>query len=551
MHGDPHYSRFFGFLNLFAFSMLMLVLGGNFLLTFLGWEGVGLCSYLLVSFWFERKTAAVAGQKAFITNRVADFGFMLAMFLIVAKLGTLEYIPALEGADTLASGTVTAIALLLFLGAIGKSAQIPLHLWLPDAMEGPTPVSALIHAATMVTGGIYLIARAHPFFEAADSSALTTVAWVGALGALLAGTVAVAQNDIKKVLAYSTISQLGYMFLALGVGAYVAAIFHVITHAFFKATLFLGSGSVIHGVDDNQDMRIMGGLRKFLPFTSIAMIIGWLAIAGVPPFSGFWSKDEILASAWFSDDYALWAVGLLGALLTAFYMTRLVYMTFYGPERFHAEEGAPEPEPPTHERPIEADEPPPVPAMHHEPHEAPGVMTAPVLVLAGLAIVGGLLNLPFIPLEFLSKWLEPVFEGVSEPHPSSFVMGFTLSAIAVVVALTGIVLGLRMYRRGIPNPEGDPLPAKLGRADRVLARAYYYNAGVARVVEGPGRAFSQWLNRIFDQRVIDGAVNGVAAFFRGFAGRLRRVQTGLVREYALGVVIGAVCLLLFVATRVV
>jgi NADH-quinone oxidoreductase subunit L len=334
MHRDENFGRFFAFMNLFCASMLVLVLGSSFLVTFLGWEGVGLCSYLLVSFWFQRNSAAVAGKKAFVTTRVGDFGFMIALFLIFAELGSLDYSAMNSGAKTLAGGTATAIALLLFLGAVGKSAQFPLHVWLPDAMEGPTPVSALIHAATMVTAGVFLVARAHPFFEASGGAASTTVAWLGAGTAIFAATIALVQFDIKRILAYSTISQLGYMFLALGVGAYGAAIFHVVTHAFFKATLFLGAGSVIHTMDDNQDIRTMGGLRKYLPLTSSAFIVAWLAIAGVPPFSGFWSKDEILAKAYFAQDYGVWIIGTVTAGLTAFYMAREVYLVFFGKERF-------------------------------------------------------------------------------------------------------------------------------------------------------------------------------------------------------------------------
>ena len=329
MHGDPRFSRFFAYMNLFAASMLVLVLGSSFLVTFLGWEGVGLCSYLLVSFWFERNAAAVAGKKAFVTNRVGDVGFLLAMFLIFSKFGTLDYGVANAAAPHLSQTAVTAIALLLLVAAVGKSAQIPLHLWLPDAMEGPTPVSALIHAATMVTAGVFLIVRANPFFNASDHAG-TIVAWTGAFTALFAATIAILQPDIKRVLAYSTISQLGYMFLAVGVGAYSAAIFLMIVHAFFKALLFLGSGSVIHGVHDEQDMRFMGGLRKYMPFTYGTFIIGWLAIAGVFPLAGFWAKDEILAKAYFSHNYGLWVVGLAAAVLTAFYMTRQVWLVFYG-----------------------------------------------------------------------------------------------------------------------------------------------------------------------------------------------------------------------------
>jgi NADH-quinone oxidoreductase subunit L len=420
MHGDPRFSRFFLYMNMFAFSMIMLVLGGNFLVTFLGWEGVGLCSYLLISFWFERPIAATAGKKAFITNRIGDFGFMIAMFLIIAHLGTLEYSGAgnaLEGAGRLSDATATGIALMLFLACCGKSAQFPLHVWLPDAMEGPTPVSALIHAATMVTSGIYLIARAHPFFEA-STHAGTVVAWVGAGTALMAATIALVKNDIKRMLAYSTISQLGYMFLALGVGAYSAAIFHVVTHAFFKALLFLGAGSVIHGLHDEQDMRRMGALRKYLPLTSATFIVGWLSIAGIVPLAGFWSKDDILARAWAStadSGKALWAVGAVTALLTAFYMTRQVWMVFFSEPRWE-EAHAPvisgaavdsdEEAHPAHDQAGVHG----TPAAHAgPPHESPPLMTGPLVILAFLTVVGGIINLPFHATENLTKWLEPVF----------------------------------------------------------------------------------------------------------------------------------------------
>ncbi len=333
MHGDPDFSKFFVYLNLFAFSMLMLVLGDNMLLTFLGWEGVGVCSYFLISFWFTDEYNASAGKKAFVTNRIGDWGFMVAMFVTFTTLGSIQYVEVFDRAGELTQTTATAITVLLLVGAAGKSAQIPLYVWLPDAMAGPTPVSALIHAATMVTSGVYLLTRVNPIIAESAAWAPSLIAWVGAITALLAATIAVAQNDIKKVLAYSTISQLGYMFLAVGSGAYVAAIFHMITHAFFKALLFLGSGSVIHGMDNDQDMRHYGGLRKLMPITSATFIVGWLAIAGVPPFSGFWSKDEILAFAW-EENVLLWLIGLITAVLTAFYMSRQVFMTFFGRYRF-------------------------------------------------------------------------------------------------------------------------------------------------------------------------------------------------------------------------
>ncbi len=570
MHGDENFGRFFAFMNLFCASMLVLVLGSGFLVTFLGWEGVGLCSYLLVSFWFQRNSAAVAGKKAFVTTRVGDFGFMIAMFLIFAELGSLDYSAMNSGAKTLAAGTATAIALLLFMGAVGKSAQFPLHVWLPDAMEGPTPVSALIHAATMVTAGVFLVARAHPFFEASGGAATTTVMWLGAGTAIFAASIALVQFDIKRILAYSTISQLGYMFLGLGVGAYSAAIFLVVTHAFFKATLFLGAGSVIHAMDDNQDIRTMGGLRKYLPLTSLAFIAAWLAIAGVPPFSGFWSKDEILAKAYFAGDYGVWIIGTVTAALTALYMTRQVYMVFFGNERFEvaaeltgaeAHAGA-EPggesqvgslevergyslESPT----VQAWEPPRPAHLAHPPHEAPPVMTGPVMLLGFLAVIGGVLSLPFKSIEFLTHWLEPVFEGVAVIETSSFVSAFALSTLSVAFGVVGILVGAALYRAGIPAPDRDPLPERLGVFSRVFAHAYYIDESMAAFVSGPGMRFVEWLNRGFDLGVIDGAVNGVARLVRDAASRLRRVQTGLVRNYALGVVLGAVVLLVFLAVR--
>jgi len=337
MHGDENYAKYFVYLNLFAFSMLMLVLGNNLLITFLGWEGVGLCSYFLISFWFTDEKNASAGKKAFVTNRVGDWGFMVAMFLTFATIGSISYVDIAGTAGQLSTKVATGIALLLFIGAMGKSAQFPLYLWLPDAMAGPTPVSALIHAATMVTAGVYLLTRVNAVLYEASGWATNLIAWVGVGTALFAATIAVAQNDIKKVLAYSTVSQLGYMILAVGVGAYVAAIFHMITHAFFKALLFLGSGSVIHGMDNDQDMRRYGGLKAFMPITAATFIVAWLAIAGVPPFAGFWSKDEILLSAWDTgglNGRLLWLVGLITALLTAFYMSRQVFMTFFGRYRY-------------------------------------------------------------------------------------------------------------------------------------------------------------------------------------------------------------------------
>jgi NADH-quinone oxidoreductase subunit L len=560
MHGDPRFSRFFAYMNLFAASMLVLVMGNSFLVTFLGWEGVGLCSYLLVSFWFERNRASVAGKKAFVTNRVGDFGFMLAMFLIFSKLGTLDY-AGLEKAGALAGSTVTAIGLLLLLGAVGKSAQLPLYFWLPDAMEGPTPVSALIHAATMVTAGVFLMCRAHVFYEM-SSGAITTVAWIGAVTALFAASIALVQNDIKRVLAYSTISQLGYMFLAVGVHAYSAAMFHMITHAFFKALLFLGAGAVIHGLHDEQDMRRMGALRKFMPITAATFIIGWLSIAGIVPFSGFWSKDEILARVWMNGDYVLWGIGAVTALLTAFYMTRQVYLVFYGDERWRSPEvlAATATEPHQADAaaagtaPVMHEEAPAASGAHGdhgvEPHEAPGTMTFPLVVLAALSAIGGIINLPFVnqELDFLTRWLEPVFE-VPERTPS-FSEGFLLSSVAVIIAVVGIVLAWAMYRSAQERKAADPTVERLGPFANVLANAYFLDASLARFVSGPLTAVGNFLARVFDKGIIDGAVNGIATGTREFGGGLRRVQTGIVRNYALGIVLGAVLLMIWFATRV-
>ncbi len=393
MKGDPKFSKFFVYLNLFIASMLLLVLGDNLVLTFLGWEGVGTCSYLLISFWHTDPANASAGKKAFVTNRIGDFGFMLGTFLVFVTVGSVNYADIGPAAPGIAAGTATAIALLFFLGAVGKSAQLPLYVWLPDAMAGPTPVSALIHAATMVTAGIYLITRLNPIMAQAGW-ANDVIAWTGAITALVAATAAVAQTDIKKVLAYSTVSQLGYMFMAVGTQTYVAGVFHMVTHAFFKALLFLGAGAVIHSMAHEQDMRRYGNLRKYLPITFGTFFIGWLSIAGVPPLSGFWSKDEVLAGTFNSGPQGkvLWVIGLAVAAMTAFYMTRQLIMVFYGDEQWrtldpHAE---------AHDDDVEdaADDHHHL-TPDHTPHESPWTMLTPLLVLAFLAAVGGLMNLPF------------------------------------------------------------------------------------------------------------------------------------------------------------
>ncbi|MGB0800226.1 MAG: NADH-quinone oxidoreductase subunit L [Ilumatobacteraceae bacterium] len=523
MHGDPKFSKFFLYLNLFVLSMLMLVLGENLLVTFLGWEGVGACSYFLISFWHTRESAATAGKKAFVTNRIGDWGVMLAMFLGFQAVGSVSY-SALNGAaesGALGSSTATGIALLLFVGAAGKSAQLPLYLWLPDAMEGPTPVSALIHAATMVTAGVFLMTRMNPVIAASADYAPQVIAWVGAITALFAATVAVAQHDIKKVLAYSTVSQLGYMFLAVGSGAYVAAIFHMVTHAFFKALMFLGSGSVIHGMHHEQDMRRMGALRHVMPITAGTFIIGWLAIAGVPPFAGFWSKDEILLFTLASSP-VLYVIGLVTAVLTAFYMTRQVIMVFFGKARWesHAEDHG----------------------AHGEfrPHESPAIMLFPLVVLAGLSVVGGAIQLPSFGIvpkgwrHHLEDWLHPVvapgeavIKGTGAYDAKSW-----LALLAIACAALGILAAIAVYAKG----RGRPIEPDL------LARGWRYDETVSAFMGGPGRKAFDAVAR-FDAAVVDGAVNGTGVGVRAVAERLRRGQTGFVRNYSAIVVAGVLAVL--------
>ena len=524
MHGDPKFSKFFLYLNLFVFSMLMLVLGENLLVTFLGWEGVGACSYFLISFWHTRDSAATAGKKAFVTNRVGDWGMMVAMFLAFSSVGTLSYAGINAAADggKIAAVTATGIAMMLFVGACGKSAQLPLYIWLPDAMEGPTPVSALIHAATMVTSGVFLLTRMAPVLHASYPWAGDVIATVGALTALFAATIAVAQTDIKKVLAYSTVSQLGFMFLAIGSGAYVAAIFHMVTHAFFKALLFLGSGSVIHGMHHEQDMRKMGALRKLMPITGFTFIIGWLAIAGIPPFAGFWSKDEVLLYA-FANNRLLWLIGVITALLTAYYMTRQVIMVFFGEARWndHAEENG-----------AHGD---------HTPHESPWTMVTPLVVLAGLSIVGGAMQLPFSKsTHFLEHWLEPVVHHseVSIADTWAYSNKWLLLVVAILIAVSGVVAAIAVYSKGkfkIIEP-------------KILADAWRYDSAVSAIVGGPGRAAFGGV-AAFDAKVVDGAVNGIGIEVRAASGLLRKVQSGLVRSYAFVIGLGAVVLLAWFLLR--
>jgi NADH-quinone oxidoreductase subunit L len=518
MHKDERFSKFFIYMNLFVFSMLLLILGNNLVLTFVGWEGVGTCSYLLISFWFTEKANAVAGKKAFVTNRIGDFGFMLGMFLTFSAVGSLNYLDITAKATTLATVTATAIALLFFLGAAGKSAQLPLSVWLPDAMAGPTPVSALIHAATMVTAGVYLLCRLAPVLDQ-TATGLNVIVIVGMITALWAATVACAQHDIKKVLAYSTVSQLGFMVFAVGCEAYDAAIFHMITHACFKALLFLGAGSVIHGLDGEQDMRHMGALRKLMPITAGTMVVGWLAIAGVPPFAGFWSKDEILINAW-DKSPILWVFMSIAAVLTAYYMSRLIFMTFFGEARW--DEG--------HE------------GHTVHPHESPAIMTVPLVVLAVFSTVIGIIDLPFGGLDFLEQLHEPLFGDIVREVSLSGAAEVGLIIIATVLAFLGIFAAYQAWV--LRKVEADRLEPE------VLQRGWYLNDAYAAFFGGPATVGAEFTSDVVDHEVIDGAVNGVGVLVRSGAGQLRKLQSGYVRSYALGIAAGAVLLLAWFFSRV-
>ncbi len=559
MHHDPGYARYFAYLNLFSFAMLTLVLGSNFLVMFVGWEGVGLCSYLLIGFWFEDAAKAAAGMKAFIVNRIGDFGFLLGMFLIFMEFGTLDFRTVMAEAPTVLAvggGLVTAITLLLFVGATGKSAQIPLYTWLPDAMAGPTPVSALIHAATMVTAGVYMIGRSNVLYSMAPTS-MAVVATVGALTALFAGTIALTQNDIKKVLAYSTVSQLGYMFTAMGVGAYVAGIFHLMTHAFFKACLFLGSGSVIHGMGGEQDMRKMGGLRKLMPHTFLTFLVATVAIAGLPPLAGFFSKDEILWKAWSNGFRFQWFLGFTAAGITAFYMFRLVFMTFVGKERFD----------------------------HHEVHvhESPGSMTVPLWILAVLSVVGGWVGIPAAlgGANHFHHWLAPVLDAGPSMHatlrdaadlagsgglgaaaawasegtshaaaaahggahhdPAEYVLMF----LSVAYALTGILFSYLFYLAKPEIPKAIATRFKAGY--ELLLNKYYVDEIYQAVFIDTCLALATFLWAFWDVVVIDGIVNGTGYVVRTVGGGLRQLQTGKVQGYALTILFGAVCVVAYCA----
>jgi NADH-quinone oxidoreductase subunit L len=524
MSHDPGYWRFFAYMNLFMFSMLLLVLADNFLVVFVAWELVGLSSYLLIGFWKQKQTAALAAKKAFIVNRVGDVGFALGIMLIFVSLGTLNIREVIERIGELDHGTIVAISLLIFAGAMGKSAQFPLHVWLPDAMEGPTPVSALIHAATMVNAGVYLVARTNPIFAHAPE-ALVVVAAIGIFTAILAASIAMTQTDIKRVLAYSTLSQLGYMFAALGVGAFTAAIFHLMTHGFFKGLLFLGSGSVIHAVHEEQDMRRMGGLAKKIPITYATMLIGSLAISGIPPLAGFFSKDEILGEAFKLGFPWVWAVGLFVALLTAFYMFRLMGLTFWGESRVDP---------------------------HVEPkiHESPPVMTWPLILLAiPSALLGLFLGLP-LGASVLHGWLEPIFgESVELLHHAEaeyqlFGIDGALIGASVAVAAIGIAVAWRLFGAELPGIRLRPRPdavrstsARLPFLYRASLNKWWFddlNHLLFIVIGGRVAGFLWW----FDRRVVDDSLNDLAGNTVGIGRNLRRVQTGRVQNYALGIALG-------------
>ncbi len=545
MHGDRSFYRFFAYMNLFIFMMLTLVLANNYLLTFLGWEGVGLASYLLIGFWYDRKFPGVritwtgdAGMKAFIVNRVGDFGFLIAMFMIFFTFKTLNYNEVFEIASSnyieyMNAGIITAITLMIFLGCTGKSAQLPLAVWLPDAMAGPTSVSALIHAATMVTAGIFLVARNSALFALSETT-MTVVVVVGALTAITAASIGLVQNDIKKVLAYSTVSQLGFMFVALGVGAYYIAIFHVITHAFFKGLLFLGSGSVIHGMHGEQDIKRMGGLKKYMPITSKTFLVGTMAIAGIPFFSGFMSKDEILWYAWSSHNgggWFVWGVLALSALFTAFYMFRLYYLTFEGRERFDHK--------------------------HIHPHESPKTVTFALITLAVLSTIGGLMNLPpaLVPWihsePLLKSWLNPIFANANmilgiESHHGLEMMMYVLMIIATAVAFGMWALAKNWYS----DPQWKA-PRQLSKNFSGIYKALWNKYWLdeiyyAMIIDPIHRLSTSFLWKFTDVGIIDGIVNGSAKTVGMLGSRIRLMQTGIVQNYAVVMIAGIVAILAWV-----
>jgi len=505
-----HYARYFAYLNLFIFSMLLLVLGANYIIMFIGWEGVGLCSYLLIGFWFKNDNFNYAAKKAFIMNRIGDLGFLLAIFWLIARLGNANYADVFANVHNLSQTDITAITLLLFVGAMGKSAQIPLYTWLPDAMAGPTPVSALIHAATMVTAGIYMIARSNVLYSAAEFTQ-HIVAIVGLTTALFSATIAIKQNDIKKVLAYSTVSQLGYMFLGLGVGAYTGAVFHVMTHAFFKALLFLGAGSVIHAMHHEQDIRKMGGLKKYLPITHITFLLGCIAISGIPPFSGFFSKDEILAAA-YEKNPVYWGLGVAGAAMTAFYMFRLYATTFLG--KFRG----------THDQ-------------EHHLHESPAAMTIPLIVLAVLSVIGGFIGVPEVlgGKHLLGEYLSTVI--VPEPHHAlAHNTEYMLMGISVAVATIAILFAVSHYSK---KPQLEDATG-LGK---VLENKWYVDELYNTIIVNPLNALGGFFKNIVEKSGIDGFVNGIGRFVNYLSRQIRLVQSGQVGGYILMMVVSVVIIL--------
>jgi NADH-quinone oxidoreductase subunit L len=549
---DSEYARYFSYLNLFAAFMLVLVLGSNFLVMFVGWEGVGLCSYLLIGFWYEKKSAADAGKKAFIVNRIGDWGFVLGVLLVFVRFGSLDFQDVAHAVAGLnpeeAFGTISLMTLLLFVGAAGKSAQIPLYVWLPDAMEGPTPVSALIHAATMVTAGVYMIGRNAALFSHAPYT-LMIVATVGTATALMAGTIGLVQNDIKRVLAYSTVSQLGYMFLAMGVGAFAGGIFHLYTHAFFKALLFLGSGAVIHALSGEQDLRRMGGLKDQLPVTYWTFLIGAIAIAGVPGLAGFFSKDEILFHTFSSGHTLLWFVGLTTSLLTAVYMFRLVFMAFHGPSRsatqartHAAAEALPaDPAHPAHSTSPTHQTDPTHPTHLHD---APRPMALALIVLAAGSVLAGYVGLPHVlgGGEWFARFLEPSFHVEVHEVASQAGLELTLMAVSSGVAIAGIGIAGYFFLRN--RQAGAAIATRFAGIHRLLLNKYYVDEIYDAAVVQPIRITSEeGLWKIVDVKIIDGSVNGVARLVGGLSEGMRLVQTGSVRAYAASLFFGVVAIL--------
>jgi NADH-quinone oxidoreductase subunit L len=519
MHHDEGFNRFFAYMNLFVFSMLILVLGSNYLMMFIGWEGVGLCSYLLIGFWFKNTDYNNAAKKAFIMNRIGDFGFLLGMFLLYVTFGSLDFKTVFSLAATYPVGSTVIVTatLLLFVGAIGKSAQIPLFTWLPDAMAGPTPVSALIHAATMVTAGVYMVARSQAIYVLAPLT-MNVIAVVGTVTALVAATIAIYQNDIKKVLAYSTVSQLGYMFVGLGVGAFTGAMFHLTTHAFFKALLFLGAGSVIHALGGAQDIRSMGGLRKSLPVTFLVFLMATIAISGIPPFSGFFSKDEILVHA-FAHNKLIWALGLFTSLLTAFYMFRLLFLTFSNSFRGTAEQ-------------------------QHHLHESPKVMTIPLMILAVLSVFGGMIGIPEIMggHHALNQFLSPVFKA-GESLEISHSIEWALMSVTVAGALLMIAFAwMRFGKRNlVPAADTEPRPALA----RLFLNKWYFDEIYNAIIVKPLFWLSTVFHKIVDVKIIDGLVNGFGNLAVWTGGRLRYIQTGNIGFYLTVMVLAVVAILMF------